>query len=218
MRKRAYNWMTKYAEHPQAIWILAAISFAESSFFPLPPDILYFLLLIANPHKRWRLAFICTASSILGGILGYYIGYAFYETLGKKIIDYYHMVDAFHRFQKDANEWGLWVFVLKVFIPVPFKIITIASGAISLNLKTFILGSIIARSIRFYVIAFIARVMGDNAKDFIEKNIMWLALLMIVTLIGGFFLVKYFGHVQHFFITLVQSVIKSSDSIAPAGY
>ncbi len=199
MLKRAYNWIINYAEHPHAVWVLAAVSFAESSFFPLPPDPLYLAMLIANREKVWRLAFICTLSSVIGGIVGYYIGYGLYESIGKKIIDTYHLADTFIKLQKDFHEWGFWIVAAKGLTPIPYKIVTIASGLAGLNLGTFILASVIARGFRFFSLAALILFFGPELKVYIERNLGWLTSLALGAIVLGFVLLKYLDSIREFF-------------------
>ena len=126
MLRRFYDWMMSYSAHPRANWVLAGVSFTESSFFPLPPDPLYLAMLMANRERTWHLATLCTISSVLGGLLGYYIGYTLFETIGEWIIHAYKLEESFLRLKSGFQQWGFWLVVLKGLTPVPYKIVTIA--------------------------------------------------------------------------------------------
>ena len=153
MLRRSYNWIISYAGRPDATRVLAIVAFVESSFFPIPPDPLYIAMLVADRTKAWRLAIICTLSSVIGGVFGYYIGYALYESIGSWILQTYGLTHAFEQLQHDFNEWGFWIVALKGLTPIPYKIVTIASGVAKLNMATFIMASVIARGFRFFMLA-----------------------------------------------------------------
>jgi membrane protein YqaA with SNARE-associated domain len=191
MLRKAYNWILKFSTHPKAPWILAAVSFAESSFFPIPPDPLYISMILAKHKDAWRLAAICTISSVVGGLLGYYIGYALYESLGEWIISAYSLESAFAKFQAGFTQWGFWIVALKGLTPIPYKVITIFSGVAQLDLLTFVVASIIARGFRFYLVAALLRYCGPSVKTFIDNNLNLVALLAFLALVGGFLILKH---------------------------
>jgi len=188
--RRLYNWTIESASTPKAVWLVTLVSFVESSFFPLPPDLMLIPMILADRTKAWWLAFICTVSSVLGGLVGYAIGYFLFETAGGWIIHTYHLEDAFTRFQTDFQTWGFWIIALKGLTPIPFKLVTIASGVAGLNLLPFITASIIARSFRFFLLASLLWFFGDWARTFIEKYLTWVLAGMLTTLIIGFAIVK----------------------------
>ena len=189
MLRRLYNWMIRYSTHPYATWILGTVSFIESSFFPLPPDPLYMAMLMENRHRVWRLAFLCTATSVAGGILGYYIGRVFFDTLGESIIHTYHLEQSFENMKTGFHRWGFWLIALKGLTPVPYKIVTITSGVVNLNLGTFILASIIARGFRFYLLAALFWFYGPEIKNFIEKNLALVSGLALGALVVGYWII-----------------------------
>ena len=189
MLKRFYDWMMRYAAHPYAEWILGAVAFIESSFFPIPPDPLYLAMLMANKKRTWRLAFLCTISSVLGGILGYAIGYLLFSSLGTWIINLYHLQDSFDRFRISFQEWGFWIIALKGLTPIPYKVVTIASGVIQLNMGTFIVASIIARGFRFFLLAALFWRHGSSIQRFLEKNLTWITLFALILLLAGYWIV-----------------------------
>lgn len=191
MLRSLYNWTLDKAEHPKALWILAALSFAESSFFPIPPDILLIPMVLAAPTRAWRIALVCSIASVLGGIFGYYIGYALFETAGQPIIDFYGMQEKFIWFQAKYNEWGAWIVGLAGFTPIPYKVFTIASGLTQLDLTTFIVASALSRAARFFLVAALLWKFGTPIRSFIEKRLGLLTLLFFALLVGSFLALKY---------------------------
>ena len=191
MLRSLYNWTLDKAEHPKALWILAALSFAESSFFPIPPDILLIPMVLAAPTRAWRIALVCSIASVFGGIFGYYIGYALFETAGQPIIDFYGMQEKFTWFQAKYNEWGAWIVGLAGFTPIPYKVFTIASGLTHLDLTTFIVASALSRAARFFLVAALLRKYGAPIRIFIEKRLGLLTLLFFALLVGSFLALKY---------------------------
>lgn len=191
MLKKSYQWILKYADHPRAYWVMMAISFAESSIFPLPPDPLYVAMLVGNPKRAWRLAAGVTIASVIGGVVGYAIGWGLYESLGSWVIESYHLGERFAALQEDFRTWGFWIVALKGLTPIPYKLVTIASGVAGLNLGTFILASIIARGFRFYLLAFILQRYGNVVREQLDKNLGLWASLMLIGLVLGFVIVKY---------------------------
>ncbi len=186
MLRRTYDWILSFANHPYAIWILAAVSFAESSFFPIPPDPLYIAMLLARRDRTWRLAVICTISSVVGGWLGYAIGYGLYETIGEFILQTYGLQATFDKFQASFNEWGFWIVALKGLTPIPYKVVTIACGVTGLDLTSFTIASIIARGFRFFLLAALFWYFGPPIKGYIEKNLALVTFVALGTLLGGF--------------------------------
>jgi len=184
-----YDWCLRRADGPYASFVLFAIAFAESSFFPIPPDVLLLPMALANRAKAWRYALICTAGSVLGGFLGYAIGAWFYATLGQWIIETYHLQDAFARFHDEFNKWGVYVILAKGLTPIPFKLVTIASGVAALPLVAFALACLATRAARFYLVAGLARKFGEPIRVFVEKYLNWVALGVLAAIVFGFWLV-----------------------------
>jgi membrane protein YqaA with SNARE-associated domain len=193
MLQRTYDWILGFATHPYAVWILAAVAFAESSFFPLPPDPLYIAMLLARREKTWHLAMICTLSSVIGGWLGYGIGYGLYETLGAFIVQTYGLQASFDRFQDSFNEWGFWIVALKGLTPIPYKVVTIACGVTGLDFTTFTFASLIARGFRFFTLALLFWYCGPSIKDYIDRNLTFVTLASLAALLGGFGLIYALG-------------------------
>ena len=189
--RKIYDWTLNKASHPKAAWFLSLISFTESSFFPIPPDIILIPMIIANRLKAWWYAFICTISSVIGGVVGYCIGAFFYSTIGIIIIQYYTLEEQFLNFESLYNKYGVWIVLGAGFTPFPFKFITIASGFLHLNILLFIIVAFIGRGLRFYLIAFLFRIFGDWINNFIDKYFNFLATAFFILLIGSFILLKY---------------------------
>ncbi len=165
------------------------IAFAEASVFPLPPDILLLPMAIAKRDKAYRLAGICTMGSVLGGLLGYAIGALAMATLGQWIIATYHLENAFQHFHDQFNRWGVWIILAKGLTPIPFKLVTIASGVASLNLIAFVLSCALTRGARFFFIAWLVRRFGAPIREFIERYLSWVALAVLAAIILGFWFV-----------------------------
>jgi len=185
-----YTWTLNKAEHKYSSWILSIVSFAESSFFPIPPDILLIPMIIAKRVKAWTYAFICTLSSVLGGVAGYAIGYFFYNSIGVFIVDTYHLSNSFIVFENYYNEYGMLIVLGAGFTPFPFKFITIASGVFNLNIFLFIITAIIARGLRFYLLAGLLFIFGEKIKILIDKYFNLLVILFFILFVGGVLLIK----------------------------
>src|SRR5208283_343050 len=168
MLRRLYDRVLALAGSPRAGLWLAVVSFVESSFFPIPPDALLIPMVLARPDRAWRLAFVCTVASVAGGALGYLIGYALFDVLAAPILRAYHYQDAFAAFQAKYAEWGLWVILIKGLTPIPYKIVTIASGAARFNFPLFMLASATTRGVRFFAVAGLLRRYGEPVRVFIE--------------------------------------------------
>lgn len=191
MIRKLYDWTLSLAGHPRALWALAVIAFVESSFFPIPPDVLMIPMIIAAPTCAFRIAAVATVASVLGGLFGYAIGALLFETVGQPILDFYGKADAFDSFATRYNDWGAWAVLIAGVTPFPFKVITIASGATGLSLPVFILSAILARALRFFVVAALLWKFGPPIRDFIEKRLGLMFAIFCVLLIGGFYLVRY---------------------------
>ena len=186
-----YNWTLNKAGHKYSSWILSVVSFTESSFFPIPPDILLIPMVIAKKTKAWFYAFICTFSSVIGGLAGYAIGYFFYNSLGILIIEAYHLSNFFNTFESYYNKYGILIVLGAGFTPFPFKFITIASGVFNLNIFLFILTAIISRGLRFYLLAGLLYIFGEKIKVLIDKYFNILAILFFILLVVSVLLIKF---------------------------
>ncbi|WIV52027.1 YqaA family protein [Marivivens sp. LCG002] len=191
MIRPLYNWTMSLAESRYALWALAAVAFVESSFFPIPPDVLLIPMIIAAPRKAFLFAAIATAASVLGGLFGYFIGYALFDTIGQSILEFYGKAAYFEEFRTRYNEWGAWAVLIAGVTPFPFKVITIASGVTALNLPVFIVASIVARALRFFLVAALLYRFGAPIRDFIERRLGLVFIAFCVILLGGFYLVKF---------------------------
>ncbi len=193
MLRGLYNWTMGLAGHHHALWALAIVSFAESSIFPIPPDILMIPMILARPHRAFLIASVCLIASVLGGIAGYAIGALFYDQIGAPILAALGKADAMAEFNTRFNDLGFWPVLIAGLTPFPYKVITIMSGWTGLPLGTFIVTSIIARGIRFFVIAALLRQFGAPLRDFIERRLGLMFTLFIVILLGGFYAVRFMG-------------------------
>ena len=191
MLRRLYDRVLALAGSPRAGLWLAVVSFVESSFFPVPPDALLIPMVLARPDRAWRLAFVCTVASVAGGALGYLIGYALFNVLAEPILRLYHYQDAFAAFQAKYAEWGLWVILIKGLTPIPYKIVTIASGAARFNFGIFMLASAATRGVRFFAVAGLLRTWGEPVRAFIEKRLTLVTTALLIGIVGGFLLLKY---------------------------
>jgi membrane protein YqaA with SNARE-associated domain len=190
MIKAAYNWTIKLSATRYALWALAIVAFAESSFFPIPPDILLIPLIIAKPKNAYLIAFIAMVASVFGGGLGYYIGLKLYETVGIIIINFYHAQQLFLDFQTQFNKYGAAAVLFAGVTPFPYKIITISSGIAGMPIYQFFIFSIIARGARFFIIAILLRLYGEPIRNFIERHLNLLFIAFMVLLVLGFLLIK----------------------------
>ena len=195
MARKVYDWTLSLASRPKAAYWLAGISFAESSFFPIPPDILLFPLCLANRRNSIKLALICTVASVLGGIFGYGIGYFAFEELAQPILKFYGALDQYAKIEAWYQSYGEILVLLAGLTPIPYKVFTITSGAFHFNVFSFILFSALSRGFRFFLEAIIIYYFGEPAQKFIDRHFNWLCWVAALLLIGGFVLVKLmFGH------------------------
>ncbi len=190
--RRLYDKTLALSSHPRASWWLAAISFMESSFFPIPPDVLLLPLCLAQRHRAMILAFICTMASIAGGVLGYFIGAYFFDSIGQAIIGFYGVQDKYETFQTWYANYGAAVVFIAGLTPIPYKVITISSGVFAFSMPQFLLLSLAARGLRFGVEAILIRYYGEPAMAFIDRHFNKLTVVGALLLIGGFLAVKFF--------------------------
>lgn len=191
MFKKLYDWTLSLSASPRAPQALAAISFAESSFFPIPPDVMLVPMTMAKPERAWNYALICTIASVLGGIAGYAIGALLYDTLGAWLIKLYGYGDKMDAFRALYQQHGHWIILIKGFTPIPFKLITIASGLAGYDFLMFVLLSAITRAARFFFVAGIMNRFGAPLRRFIEENLTAVGIGSILAIIGGFAAVKF---------------------------
>ena len=186
MLHRAYLRTLALAASPHASWWLATVAFAEASCFPVPPDALLIPMVLARPDRAWRLAAVCTLGSVAGGALGYLIGYALFDQLALPLLKLYGYGDKFVAFQELYSKYGLWVILIKGLTPIPYKIVTIASGAARFNFVVFMAASTITRGARFILVAAVLRALGQPARDFIERRLTLVTSLLALGIVGGF--------------------------------
>ncbi|MGL4415134.1 YqaA family protein [Roseinatronobacter monicus] len=191
MLRSLYDWTLSLARHPNALWALAVVAFIESSVFPIPPDVLMIAMIVARPSRAFVIAGVATAASVIGGLAGYWIGYGAFETLGRPVLEFYGKDAYFSEFQARYNEWGAWAVLIAGVTPFPYKVITILSGATALSLPVFLLASIVARGVRFFIVAALLRKFGAPIRDFIERRLGLVFSVFMGLLLGGFVLVRY---------------------------
>ena len=191
MLRRLYDWVIRLAVHPRALPALGVISFLESSIFPIPPDVMLVPMVLANRHKAFRIALVCTVSSVLGGLLGYAIGYYFFETLGEWVVRTYGLQQSLAAFRAGFAEYGIWIILIKGLTPIPYKLVTIASGAAHFDLFTFVWASIVTRGLRFFLVAALLWRFGEPIRRFIEERLTLITWLFLIALVGGFVAFRY---------------------------
>ena len=185
-----YNWTMSLAAGPKAPTALGAVSFAESSFFPIPPDVLLIPMVIAQRKRAWIYAGLCTITSVLGGILGYYIGAVLFQELAKPILEFYGYLDKFDIFKDRFTEFGPWIVFTAGLTPFPYKVITITSGAVGLSWPVFIIASVVSRGLRFFIVAGLLYLFGPKIREFIEKRLGLMFTVFMILLIGGFLVIR----------------------------
>lgn len=186
-----YNYMIELSSRKTAMYFLFAVSFIESSFFPIPPDVMLIPMILATPTKAWKIATVATVASVLGGYLGYAIGVFLFDAAARPLLEFYGYMKQFDAFKGYYNQWGAWIVFGAGFTPFPYKVVTIASGVVDLNLWVFSIASILSRGGRFFLVAWLLKKYGAPMRVFIEKNLGILAIAFFVLLIGSFVLVKY---------------------------
>jgi membrane protein YqaA with SNARE-associated domain len=191
MLQRLYVRTLAIAAGPHALAALLAVSFVESSVFPIPPDILLIPMILARPLQAWRLAALCTLASVVGGLLGYAIGYFLFDAIGRPVLEFYHAMDRYDALKAGFAQWGVWIIIIKGMTPIPYKLVTIASGVAHFDLVSFIGASIVSRSLRFFLVAALLWWFGDAARNFIERRLMLATTLFAVALVGGFAALRY---------------------------
>ncbi|QRG07426.1 DedA family protein [Xanthobacter dioxanivorans] len=192
MLRKLYDWIIAYSAKPSAPWALALVSFAESSVFPVPPDVLQVPMTLARPDKAWQYAFIATVASVLGGLVGYAIGALLYESVGKFLIDLYGYGSKVDQFREAYAHYGHWVILLKGLTPIPYKLVTITSGFAQYNLFWFVVLSIITRGARFFILAALLHYFGPSAREFIEKRLGLVTLGLLAVVVLGLVAAVYF--------------------------
>lgn len=191
MLSRLYTRVMMLAASPYATWWLAAIAFAEASFFPIPPDALLVPMALASPRKAWRFALVCMVASVTGGALGYLIGYALFDQVARPILATYGYGAAYAAFQAKFQEYGLWIILIKGLTPIPYKIVTIAAGAAKFSFGLFMAASAITRGGRFFLLATLLHFFGDRVRGFIERRLTLVTTALAIGIVGGFVALKF---------------------------
>lgn len=189
MFRALYDWTLRLAGHRHADRYMAAVSFAESSFFPIPPDVMLVPMMLARREKAYRIALICTIASVLGGMLGYAIGYFLYESAGKWLLGVYHLDGKLAGIKAFYDQYGAFVILVKGFTPIPFKLVTIASGIFTFNFPLFVLLATLTRGARFFLLAFLLKKYGEPVQKVIEERLNLIGWIVLAALIGGFALI-----------------------------
>ncbi len=188
--KRLYDWVLSWAHTPYGSLALFVLAFAESSFFPIPPDVLLIALAISIPARSFRYALICSVGSLTGGMFGYLIGYMFMGGVGDRIIEIYHFRDNYDYIQKLYREYDAWAVGIAGFTPIPYKVFTITAGAFKIDFWVFAIASAISRGARFFIVGGIIYYYGESIKRFIDRYFNILSIAFVVILIAGFAAVK----------------------------
>jgi len=189
--RRLYDWVMRLAQHRYAIPFMGVVSFAESSFFPIPPDVMLVPMVLANRNKAFTIAMVCTVGSVLGGLLGYAIGYYFFETIGAWVVKTYGLQSGLESFRHGFAAYGTWIILIKGLTPIPYKLVTIASGAAHFDLFTFVWASIVTRGARFFIVAALLWKYGEPIRAFIEQRLTLVTWLFLIALVGGFVAFRY---------------------------
>ena len=191
MLRKLYDWVLHWAQTPYGTPALFLIAFAESSFFPIPPDVLLIALAISIPTKAFRYALVCSIGSLLGGMFGYLIGYGLWEVVGLPILNFYGYMDKYEKISALYNQYNAWAVGVAGFTPLPYKVFTIAAGACRINFFVFVLASAVSRTARFFLVATLIKIYGERIKSFLEKYLNLVTIVFMIFLIGGFLLVKW---------------------------
>jgi membrane protein YqaA with SNARE-associated domain len=189
--QRVYDWTIGLAGHRHALSALALIAFIESSVFPIPPDVLIIAMVLAARERAWRIALVATIASVVGGMVGYGLGFFLYETVARPILEFYGYAEKFVEFREMYNRWGAWIVAGAGLTPFPYKVITIASGVTGLDLTTFTIASALSRGLRFFLVAALLWQFGTAIRGFIEGNLKLVTTAFFVLLLGGFVALRY---------------------------
>ena len=190
--RKMYDWTRGWAKTPYGTWALFVLAFCEASFFPVPPDVLLLVLAVSRPKRSFVFALVCSIGSVLGGCLGYYLGYQFFEYIGVPILNLYGSMDKFDSLSATFQDHGFLAIMIAGITPIPYKVFTIAAGFCKIDFTTLVLASIISRSLRFFAVAGLIFVFGSRIEKFIDKYFNLLSILFIILLIAGFVVIKLF--------------------------
>ena len=190
MIRGMYDWTMRLGASRHALWALALVAFVESSVFPIPPDVLMIPMILAAPRRAWLIAAVATAASVVGGAFGYWIGAAFFDTVGRPVLAFYGKTAYFDEFRARYNEWGAWAVLIAGVTPFPYKVITILSGLTGLSFPVFMVASVCARGLRFFLVAALLWRFGAPVRDFIERRLSLVFTAAVLLLVGGFAMVR----------------------------
>ncbi|MDO9528660.1 MAG: YqaA family protein [Syntrophales bacterium] len=190
--RKLYDWVERFAETPYGLWALFLLAFAESSFFPVPPDVLLIALAVSIPARAFRYALVCSVGSVLGGMFGYLIGYQFMEFIGFGILNFYGLTDKYESVAELYNRYNAWAVGIAGFTPIPYKVFTISAGAFRINFSVFLLASVVSRSARFFLVAGLIYMFGEQIRTFIGRYFNILAVLFVLLLVAGFILIGFY--------------------------
>jgi membrane protein YqaA with SNARE-associated domain len=191
MLRKLYDWVLHWAETPYGSWALFILAFAESSFFPVPPDVLLIALAISIPARAFRYALICSAGSVLGGMAGYIIGFEFMDLLGFRILNFYGLMDKYETISRLYERYNAWAVGIAGFTPIPYKVFTISAGAFKINFPIFLAASVVSRSARFFLVGWLIYKYGAEIRSFIDRYFNILCIVFTILLIGGFIVIKW---------------------------
>ncbi len=189
--RRLYHWVLSWAEHPQATGALFLLAFAESSFFPIPPDVLLIALCLGKPARSLWYAGVCTIGSVVGGLFGYWIGSAFFDSVGREILEFYGLMGRYADVQALYQKYDVWAVGIAGLTPIPYKVFTVTAGLFKISLPGFVAASIVGRGLRFFVVALVLRRWGEPAREFLDRHLNLLTVAFVVLLIGGFIVLRH---------------------------
>jgi membrane protein YqaA with SNARE-associated domain len=191
MLRRLYDWCIAAADKPYATWLMGTVAFLESSVVPVPPDAMLIPMALARPERAWFFATLCTLASVAGGVLGYFIGAALYDSVGLWVMHLYGLTDKVEAFREAYAQWGSWIILLKGLTPIPYKLVTIASGFAGYSFVMFVLLSLVARGMRFFTVAFLLNRYGAQARTIIEERLGFWVSIAAIALVGGIIVAVY---------------------------
>jgi membrane protein YqaA with SNARE-associated domain len=191
MLRRLYDWCIAAADKPYATWLMGTVAFLESSVVPVPPDAMLIPMALARPERAWFFATLCTLASVAGGVLGYFIGAALYDSVGLWVMHLYGLTDKVEAFREAYAQWGSWIILLKGLTPIPYKLVTIASGFAGYSFVMFVLLSLVARGMRFFAVAFLLNRYGAQARTIIEERLGFWVSIAAIALVGGIIVAVY---------------------------
>jgi membrane protein YqaA with SNARE-associated domain len=191
MIRRLYDWMMHMAAHPRAPYALCGVAFVESSVFPIPPDVMLVPMILADRSKAWSIATLCLVASVLGGLAGYAIGYYLFALVGRPVLAFYGLTEKYEQTRLLLADWGPWILIAKGWTPFPYKVLTIGAGVFKMRLTPFLLASVVARAMRFYLVAALLYWFGEPIRTFVERHLSLVTTAFLILLVGGLLAVRY---------------------------